>query len=87
MRDDSAEILFQPFLRGGHREQFWHGQGRPLFDVVHPELPSPTTASPTLQGSLKDGFEQAVVALDTAEKTRKVSSYYSGHSVLSASEK
>ena len=29
------------------------GQGCPLFDVVHPV---PTTASPTLQGALKEGF-------------------------------
>ena len=51
-RDDSAEILFQSFLRrrGGHREQFWHIYGRPLFDVVHPVFPLPTAASPTLQG-------------------------------------
>ena len=28
---------------GGPREQFWHGQGCPLFDVLHPAFPlSPT---------------------------------------------
>ena len=36
--DDLAEILFQSFL---------HGQGCPLFDVVHPAFPLWTTASPT----------------------------------------
>ena len=39
-----------------------HGQGHPLFDVVRPAFPLLTTTSPALQGSLKDGFEQAVVA-------------------------
>ena len=38
-------------------EQFWHGQGCPLFDVDHPAFPLPTTASPTLQGALKDVLE------------------------------
>ena len=33
MRDDSAEILVQSSLRGGHHEQFRYGQGRPLVDV------------------------------------------------------
>ena len=32
-------------------EQFWHGQGCQLFDVVHPALPLLTTALPTLQGA------------------------------------
>ena len=47
---------------GGHREQFWHGQGRSLSDVVCPAFSLPATASPTLQGALKDGFGEAVVA-------------------------
>ena len=34
------------FPAGGHREQFWHGQGRPVFHVVRPAFPLPTTASP-----------------------------------------
>ena len=35
-------------------------KGRPLFDVVHQAFPLPTTSSsPTLQGALKDGFEDA----------------------------
>ena len=69
MRDDSAEILLQTFLRaaGGHHEQFWCGQGRPLFDTLHPAFPVPTTASPTLHGAPKDGFGEAVVARDIHE--------------------
>ena len=59
MRDDSAEILFQfffSFSAGGPCEQLWHGQGCPLFDIVHPVFPLPTTASPTLYSTLKGGF-------------------------------
>ena len=48
-------------------EQFWHGQGCPLFDVVHQAFLLPTTASPTLQGALKDGFGEAVMARDMPE--------------------
>ena len=44
------------FSAGGPCEQFC-----PLFDVVHPAFPLPTTASPALQGALKDGFGEAVV--------------------------
>ena len=32
----------------------------PLFYVVHPAFSLPTTASPTFQGTLKDGFKEAV---------------------------
>ena len=67
MRDDSAEILFQSFYARGSREQFWHLQGCPLFGVVHPAFPLPTTASPTLQGALEDGSGEAVVACDMPE--------------------
>ena len=67
MTDDSAEILFRSFSAGGPFEQFWHGQERSLFDVVHSAFPLPTTALPTLQGALKDGFREAVVACDTPE--------------------
>ena len=42
-------------------------QGCPLLDVFHPAFPLPTTASPTLQGALKDGFGEAVVACDMHE--------------------
>ena len=48
----------------GHCEQFRHGQGGPLFDVVHPALPLSNTASSTLQGALKDGSGETVVACD-----------------------
>ena len=47
--------------------QFWYGQGCPLFDVVHPAFPLPTTVSATLRGALKDGFGEAVVACDMPE--------------------
>ena len=33
VRDDSADVLPQSFLRNSHCEQFWHGQGCPLFDL------------------------------------------------------
>ena len=55
------------FSAGGLCEQFWYGQGCPLFVVVPPAFPLPTTASPTLQGALKDGFGEAVVACDMPE--------------------
>ena len=48
----------------GRCEQFWHGQGCPLFDVDHPTFSLPTMASATLQGALKDGLGEAVVARD-----------------------
>ena len=44
------------FSAEGHREQFWHGQGCTLFDVVHPAFPTLATALSTLQGALKDDF-------------------------------
>ena len=43
------------------------GKGCPFLYVVHPAFPPPTTASPTLQGALKDGFGEAVVACDMPE--------------------
>ena len=55
------------FPAGGPCEQFWHGLGCPLFDVVHPTFLLSTTASPTLQGVLKNGFGEAVVAFDKPE--------------------
>ena len=67
MTDVSAEILFEKFSSGGPCERFWHGQGRPLSDVVHPAFPLPTTASPILQGTLKDGFGEAVMTCDMPE--------------------
>ena len=62
MTEDLAEILFQSFSAVGTCEQLLHGQEYPLFDVVHPAFPLPTTALPTFQGALKDGFGEAVVA-------------------------
>ena len=59
--------VFWFFFAGGHREQFWHEQGFPLFEIVHLAFPMPTTASPTLKGALKDGFGEAVVACDMPE--------------------
>ena len=52
---------------GGPCEQLWHGQECPLFNVVLPAFPLPTTALPTLQGVLNDGFGEAVVACDLPE--------------------
>ena len=51
------------FSAGGPFEQFSHGQGCPLFDVVHPAFPLPTI----LQFFLKDAFGEAVVACDMLE--------------------
>ena len=53
------------FSAGGHCYQFWHGQGRPLSDVVHLAFPLPTMASCTLKDALKEGFGEAFVACDT----------------------
>ena len=55
------------FSAGGPCEQFWHGQGCPLFYVVHPTYPLPTKALPTLRGTLKDDFEEAVMANELPE--------------------
>ena len=43
-------------------------QGCPLFGVVHPAFLPLTMVSPTLQGALKDGFGEAVVACDMPEE-------------------
>ena len=59
--------LHPVFPAGGPCEQFWYGQGCPLFGVLHPAFPLPTMASPTLQGVLKDDFAKAVVACDIPE--------------------
>ena len=37
------------FSGGGPYKQFWHGQGCPHLDDVHPAFPLLTTVSPTLQ--------------------------------------
>ena len=50
-----------------HREQFRHGQGCSLFDIVHSVVPLPAAASPILQGALKDDLGEAVMARDMSE--------------------
>ena len=66
MNDDSPESFGQSLLHEAPCEQFCP-QGCPLFDVVHPAFPMPTTASPTLQGAMKDGFREAVMTCDKRE--------------------
>ena len=60
---------------GGRCEQFWHGQGCQLYAVVHQIFPLPITTSPTLQGSLKDGFGEAVLACNMPEPCKFPSLY------------
>ena len=73
MRSDEVKSVLQSGHRllviseGGHHEQSWRREGCPLFDVVHPALPLLATASSTLQGALKDGFGEAVMACDMLE--------------------
>ena len=67
MVDDSADPP-SVFPAGVRCEQFWHGQGCALLDVIHPAFSLPITASSTLQGVLKDGFGEAVVACDMPEQ-------------------
>ena len=59
------------FFAEGLCEQFWRGQGCPLFDDVNPAFPLTTTAS--LQGFLKDGFGEAFVACDMPEPCKFLS--------------
>ena len=66
-RGDMMDDPLPVFISEGPCEQFWHGQGCPLFDVVHPAFPLPTKALPTLEGALKDGFGEAVVTCDMLE--------------------
>ena len=58
------------FSAEGPCEQFRYGKRCPLFDIVHPAFPLPTTASPILKGALKDGFGEAVVVCDISESCR-----------------
>ena len=67
MWDDSAKILSQSLPREAIVSSSGTDIDHPLFDVVHPAFPLPTTASPTVQGALKDGFGEAVVARDMPE--------------------
>ena len=55
------------FPARGPCEHSWHGQTCPPCDVVHPEFPLPTTASPTLHGAMRDGFGEAVVVCGMSE--------------------
>ena len=66
MRDDSAEIFFQSLLH----EAIAMGQICPFFDTVYPAFTLPTTALPTLQDALKDGFREAVVACDVPKQCK-----------------
>ena len=68
---DSPQVFF--FSARGPCEQFWREQGCPLFDVIHPEFPLLTMVSPTLQGALKNGFGEAVVACDMPEPCKFLS--------------
>ena len=52
------------FSQRNHREQFWHGHERPLFDVVHPIVAFP----PPLQGAVKNSFGEAGVACNMFER-------------------
>ena len=82
-----SRVFFQSFSAGGHREQFWHRQGRPLLDVVHPAFPllppNPPPSSPPSPKCLKDDFGEGVMACDRLESFAcptlelKVNMYYS----------
>ena len=59
---------FQVFSAGGHREQFWHGQGSLPFDVVHPKFLLLSTMAPLdLKGTLRNDVGEAVVTRDMPE--------------------
>ena len=55
------------FSAGGPCEQFWQGQGCPLFHIVQPAFPLPATTLPILQSALRNGFGEAVVTCDMLE--------------------
>ena len=65
IRDDSAEIVFQSFMQ---RRSLWAVLARAGMSTLRccPSIIS-STASPTFQGALKDGFGEAVVACDMLE--------------------
>ena len=65
--DGSAVILFQSFPREALVNSSGMGMGCSLSDVVHPAFPLRTTASSGLQGAVKDGVGEAVVARDMPE--------------------
>ena len=55
------------FSADGHRDQFRHGQGCALFDVVSPALPVQIAVPPVPPNALKDGFGSCVVTRDMAK--------------------
>ena len=61
MKGDSANILYQSLLREAILISSAIGRD------VHRASLLPTTASPTLQGALKDGFGEAVAVCDMPE--------------------
>ena len=71
LRDDSAEILFQSFLQEALVNRSRMGRDVHSFDVVHPAFPLSTMASSTLQGAMKDGFGEAVMACDMPKLCKK----------------
>ena len=46
------------FSAEGRRGQFRHGQGRPLFNFIHPAFPQPPVASSTIQVALRMVLER-----------------------------
>ena len=71
----SGRISRDPvFSAEGHRSSAGVGmQVRLLVDDVDSAFPLPTTASPTLQGALQNGFEEAVVAREMPESCQFLS--------------
>ena len=65
--DDSIEILLGFVFFYGRSLLAILAWMVDVFDIVHPAFPLPTTVSPTLQGALKDGSRQTVVACDMPE--------------------
>ena len=57
----------QAFFAEGHCEQFWHWQECLLFDVFRLAFLLPTSASPALQGAVKNGFGKAVMVRGVPE--------------------
>ena len=54
-RDPFPVFFFFFFFAEDHCEQFWHMQCCPFFHI-YPTFPLPTTESPTLQATQKNGF-------------------------------
>ena len=76
VRGDMREVQQKPsssFLQEAIVSSYGTGRDLSLFDVVHPAVPLSTTALPILQGALKDGFGEAVVACDKPEPCKSPS--------------